>query len=142
MDPSERQIEATVQFLNMDVDVFGELDRAALLRGFGDTIFVLHVSEQRAGEPAISFELSTASPALPAVISELVALVRALPDDARAAWNLATRRVFNIGIQAGLEPRCTEWALSAGLLADLVEINAGVTLTLYGADVGPSGAAR
>ena len=135
-DRSERQIEATVQFLNVDVDIFGAFDRAPLLKGFGDAIYVLHDGEREPREPVISFELSTDIPTLPGVISDLVALVRALPDDALAAWNLATRRVFSIGIQAGLDPHSTEWTLSADMMAALVAIRADVTLTVYGADVG------
>jgi hypothetical protein len=135
-DRSERQIEVTVQFLNVDVEVFGEFDRAALLKGFGDAIHLLHEGESRPGEPAISFELSTAMPTFPGVISELLTLIGALPADARAAWNHATRRVFSIGIQAGLHPRSTEWMLAGEMMAALVEVNADVALTLYGADLG------
>ena len=135
-DGSERQTEAKVRFLNVDVDVFGAFDRAPLLEAFGDDIDVLHDGEREPGVPVLSFELSTASPTLPGVISELVALVRALPDEARAAWNLANRRVLNVGIQAGLDPRCSEWTLSVEMMAALVEVNAYVTLTVYGAEVG------
>lgn len=136
MDRSERQIEATVQFLNVDVEIFGAFDRAPLLKGFGDAIYVLHDREREPGEPVISFELNTARPTLPGVISDLVSLVRDLPDDARAAWYLATRRVFSIGIQAGLNPHSTEWTFGADIMAALVAIKADVTLTVYGADVG------
>ncbi len=132
-ETSERQVEPTVRFLNVDVDVFGAFDRAVLLKGFGDTIDVLRDGEDERGESVVSFELSTASPMLPGVISELVALVLALPDDARGAWDGATRRVFSIGIQAGLDPHSTEWTLSSELMAELLTIKAEISLTVYGA---------
>ena len=130
---SEPAIEATVRFLNVDVELFGDFDRAALLAGFGSAVDVLYDGDQLCGGPTLSFELSTARPELPHLASQLVALVRALPEDARAAWDMATRRVFNIGIQAGREPHSTEWTLPADVLAELVEVGGAVTLTVYGA---------
>jgi hypothetical protein len=134
--PSERHVETTVRFLNVDVELYGAFDRAALLKGFGDAIDVLHDGERERGEPVVSFELSSANPTLHGVISEVVALVRALPDDARSAWDFAARRVFSIGIQAGLAPHATEWTLRAEIMAALATIEADVTLTVYGAEVG------
>lgn len=128
--------ESIVQFLNVDVELFGAFDRGALLNGFGNAIVVLHEGGDTLGEPSISFEVSSANRTLSTVISELIALVSALPEDARAAWDLANRRVFDIGIQAGLGPRCTAWTLSAEMLSALAAIKAEVTLTIYGADIG------
>lgn len=112
------------------------IDRSALLNGFGDAIVVLHEGRNTPGEPFVSFEVRSTNRTLPTVISELITLVTALPDDARAAWDSAFRRVFDIGIQAGLGPRSTAWTLRAETLAALAAIKAEVTLTIYGADIG------
>ncbi len=133
VDPQD---EAAVRFLNVDVDLYGVVDRAALLRGFGEAIVVLHEGGD-AGGPDISFELSGPDVrTLTGTIAELIALVRALPDDARAAWNAATRRVFDIGIQSGRAPHSTHWSIDANVLTALGEINADVVITVYGADLG------
>jgi hypothetical protein len=132
-DHSERKVEGRVHFLNVDVDLAGAFDRVALLNGFGSAIDILRDGEDGCGRSVVSFELSTANPALPGVISALIALVLGLPEDARGAWDRADHRIFNIGIQAGLAPHSTEWTLSPELMAALVGIKANVTLTVYGA---------
>lgn len=126
-------VEPTVQFLNVDVEVSGVSDRAALLAGFGDSIDVLFDGETTPGESVVSFELRTAVPTFPDVVSKLIALVRALPGDARAIWDGAARRAFDIGIQAGLQPHSSGWVLSTDLMAALVSIDAQVRITVYGA---------
>ncbi|AKU94973.1 hypothetical protein AKJ09_01637 [Labilithrix luteola] len=130
-DTVERPAEPTVQFLNVDVDVSGVFDRAVLLAGFGDSIDVLFDGEAKSGESVVSFELRTATPTFPDVISGLIALVRALPDDARAAWDGANRRIFDIGIQAGLHPHSSNWSLTTEIMAALVSIDAEVRMTVY-----------
>lgn len=132
-DLSKVRVEDAVRFLNVDVDLVGTFDREALLRGFGDRIFVLRNEENEHGESVVSFELSTARPAFPDLVSEIVELVRALPDDARSAWGCAARRVFDVGIQAGLEPHSTEWTLGIPQMAALVSVGAELTITVCGA---------
>jgi hypothetical protein len=102
--------------LNVDVELYGTFDRAALLRGFGDEIVVLHEGTDREAEPAISFELSAVKPTAEGALTELTALVLGLPEDARTAWNAATRRVFDIGIQSGRAPHSTYWSINANVL--------------------------
>lgn len=120
-----------MRFLNVDVELYGVFDRAALLRGFGNAIVVLHEAGDGGG-PSISFELSGADVRpLASTIAELIALVRALPDDARAAWNAATRRVFDIGIQSGRAPHATHWSIDANILTALGAINADLVITVY-----------
>jgi hypothetical protein len=50
---ADDQTDPTVQFLNVDVELYGAFDRVVLLRGFGDAIVVLHEGSGRDGEPAI-----------------------------------------------------------------------------------------
>ena len=66
---------------------------------------------------------------------ELIALVRALPDDARAAWDAAARRVFEVGFQSGRTPHSTQWIIDADLRTSLGEINVDLVVTVYGADL-------
>ena len=123
------ETEPTVELLNVDLELFGLVDSEPLLRCFGDAVLVI------ADEHLLSLELSDSPDStLTTKLAEFVALVIALPEDARGAWNSASRRVFNIGIQSGLRPSCTEWAIPTSILASLVEIRAEVTLTIYGAE--------
>ena len=134
----DHEIEPEVQLLNVDLELSGAFDHASLLRSLGDSVFVVAAD---AGS-LLSLEVNDVPDStLMDKISQFVALVRALPPDARGVWNSATRRVFNIGIQSGLTPHCTEWTLPTELLAALVEIGAEVTITLYGAEYEVSRAA-
>lgn len=126
------------QFLNVDVDLFGPFDREALVRGFGDRISVLRNEENEDGEAVVSFESSVATPTFPGVVSELIALVHALPSDARDAWDRATRRVFDIGIRSGFDLHSIQWRLSAEQVAALASLGVEVTITLYGAKLDSS----
>ena len=122
-----------VRFLNVDVDLSGVLDPVTLVGGFGDAIVVLHEEEAPLGH-VISFELTAMHLTLPDTITSLIEQVNALPAEARALWDSATRRVFNVGVQAGLGPYRTEWALGVEALFALASINAELVLTIYGAD--------
>ncbi|MDB4945350.1 MAG: hypothetical protein JWP97_4884 [Labilithrix sp.] len=126
--------ESAVRFLNVDVDLFGDFDHAALVKGFGDAIVVLHRGASGPVAPVLSFESGAAHAAFPAVVFELIALVHALPAEARAAWDKAGRRVFSIGVQAALSPDTSEWVLTREMMSALVGIDADATLTVYGAE--------
>jgi hypothetical protein len=133
---SDDRSESIVDFLNVDVELYGAFDRAALLRGFGDQIVVLYEGTDPQGEPAISFELCGVNLTAEAALAALIALVRALPEDARTEWNAAKRRVFDIGIQSGRAPHSTHWSIDANVLAALGDINVDLVVTVYGADLG------
>lgn len=130
LDPSSsNDIEPSVELLNVDLEVLGDFDRELVLRAFGDAVVVI------AEEPLLSLELVDGSAAtLMTKLAAFVALVRAMPKDARQAWNAATRRVLNMGIQSGLKPYSTSWNIPSDVLASLVEIRAEMTLTIYGAE--------
>jgi hypothetical protein len=132
---SDNGNESTVHFLNVDVELYGTFDRDALLRGLGGAIVVLHEGSGREAEPALSFESTTPSPTADGALVELIALVHALPEDARGAWDAATRRVFDIGIQSGRTPHSTHWSIDASVLTALGGIGAELAITVYGADV-------
>lgn len=124
-----------VEFLNVDVELYGAFDHAALVRGFGDAMFVLHEGGAAQGGPELSFELNGAERrTLSSTVAELLGLVRALPMDARAAWDAATRRVFDIGIGSGHAPHSTHWTIDATVLAGLGEIKADLAITVYAVD--------
>jgi hypothetical protein len=58
--------------------------------------------------------------------------VDALPKAARRCWKEALSRTFDIGIQAGLEPRSFEEVkLKESTLKDVVRLSARVLVTVY-----------
>lgn len=65
-------------------------------------------------------------------IRELIRLVEALPRGARRCWNEASSRVFDIGVQAGLQPRSFEEArVSEKTLRSLTRLKGSIQFTLY-----------
>ncbi len=63
---------------------------------------------------------------------ELVALVDSLPPTAQRSWREASSRVFDIGIQAGLEPRNFEDVrLGEDVVRALARLKASVLITVY-----------
>jgi hypothetical protein len=67
-----------------------------------------------------------------AAIRHLVALVDALPKAARVCWKDASSRTFDIGIQAGLEPRSFEEVkLREDTLKDVARLSARILVAIY-----------
>jgi ABC-type transporter Mla MlaB component len=128
-DPSPKGIEPSVELLNVNLELFGDFDRDLLLRAWGEAVVVV------SDDDILALELNdTPDAILTTKLSAFVALVRALPKDARQAWDAAAKRVFNIGIQSGLKPHCTYWTIPTDILASVVEIRAEAMLTIYGAE--------
>ncbi len=122
--------EDNVKFINVDVILAGEVDSKPLLGAFGDGVVVLHENGP------LVLELANVGLDLHETLSRFVELVSALPRKARTSWVGASRRVFDIGIQAGLMPHETHWRIPSDLIAALAKIGGEVVLTVYGAKRG------
>ncbi len=129
-------ITKAVQFLNVDLILTGEFDRKTLLRAMGDDVFVLHDDAVIDGERSMVLEVPQPDLDVAATLAAQVACANRLPPAAAKAWASASRRVFDIGIQAGKTPHETHWAIPADMVAALARIGAEITLTVYGADEG------
>lgn len=57
-----------------------------------------------------------------------------LPPAARALWDGATRRTFDIGIDSGLTPWATQWRLSSTTLRQAADVGADIVITVYEVD--------
>jgi len=65
-------------------------------------------------------------------VKEFAQLVDELPLAARRCWNQASSRTFDIGIQAGLAPKCFEDVrLSPDSLRHLSRLRASILVTVY-----------
>jgi hypothetical protein len=122
-----------VQFLNIDLLLTGRVDRGPLLRAATGSVFVLHEG-MFAGRKALVLEVSAPGLDLSHTLSRLLRWVQELPPTARRSWNAASRRVFDIGIQAGLEPHETHWTIPPTHVAALAKVKAEIVLTVYGSE--------
>ncbi|MGE5833979.1 MAG: hypothetical protein ACM4AI_05830 [Acidobacteriota bacterium] len=128
------------RFLNVDLDIWSASPLDSLVRAFGRTVVVLHAgSEGRRGYGA-HLELARSGSAEDAdrLIGSFVRLVTKLPRRARASWNRARRRDFNLGIQASANPHSYELPVEAETLAAVASVNARLVVTVYGANRSPA----
>jgi hypothetical protein len=123
------------QFLNVDLEVRSLSPLGGMVQALGDDAFVLHVG--RVGRQYAAYlELAGSSMSMSAdlTIRRLVRLVEALPSRHRQAWNGAVRRDFNIGIEAGLEPRSFALRLRPDTVESVVRVGGAIVVTVYAPD--------
>ena len=123
---------ATTAFLNVDLDVSSSEDLAPLAAALRPQVYALHVG--RAGRRYWArFELPGQPKTADAAIRRLVAALQRLPARQRARWTRASRRDFNVGIQAAKQPHCREFAIEPATVALVARMDGRIVITVYGA---------
>jgi hypothetical protein len=120
-------------FLNVDLDILSAAPLEPLVSAFGKRVLVLYVGGERHRHEA-HLELASLVPTADVAIRRLVKLVEGLPKPARRAWNGARSRVFNIGIQAGFEPRSRELLVSQATVDAIARVRGSIFVTVYAAE--------
>ena len=121
---------ARVRFLNVDLDVRSREDLTPLAEALEPQVFALHVGRVGRGWMA-RFEL-TRQPRTPdTAIRRLVTALERLPARERARWRRATRREFNVGIQAAAEPHASQFPIGPDTLELVARLRGRLVLTLY-----------
>ena len=120
----------TAEFLNVDLDVWSREDLTPLVEALEPGLFALHLTRVGRGWRA-RFELSRQPKTADAAIRRLAAAVERLPAGQRARWRRATRREFNIGIQAAAEPHAGEFPIEAATVARVARLGGRLAVTLY-----------
>jgi hypothetical protein len=120
----------TLRFINVDLDVTSADDLAPLIEALEPHTYSF---ERPPGQA--SFEINEPSPTDPeVVILELIRLVTSLPPAARRAWDAASKRVFDIGLQSGRHPFHRSYSIGIGTLREAIDIGAEIAITLYALD--------
>ena len=125
--------QSTTQFLNVDLDVDATSDLQPLVNAFGKKVIVLHAGRIRR-RYAIHLELARVTKTADATIRGFCALIESLSKAGRDLWNGAKVREFNIGVQAGTQPHCCEFALAVETLKAASELGARIVFTVYAAE--------
>lgn len=123
----------TTTFLNVDLDISSRSDLAPLVVALGRKVIPLYVGREGRGYSA-HLELARVPKDANTAIQRFTTLVRALPADARALWQTAATRDFNVGIQAALHPHAYTHALAPDTLSAAASLNARVVFTVYAAE--------
>ena len=118
------------EFLNVDLDLKSAADPGLLLEVWGNRVVPLHIDRiGRRHWLRLSLSGQPTSPGQ--AILRFCDLVRALPGDARALWQKAASREFDIGVQAGFESRAAEWVLEPKVLKAVAEVRGRLRVTVY-----------
>lgn len=122
------------EMLNVDLDLVSASSLQPVLDALGENVLILHVGRRRRRHVAHLELADSHRKDADRIIKELVALVKALPRPARRAWNQATSREFNIGIQGGVKPPAHEVRISSETVSLLHSIGGALVITTYGVE--------
>lgn len=112
---------SATKFLNVDLDVEASQGIRTLLNSLVPNVLIMNETSTRA-----SVELSREVAGPDDAITGFIALIEALPAEARLIWDGAEKRRMNVGIQAGAKPYSAEFALSKECIASLQRIGAEI----------------
>ncbi len=120
-------------FLNVDLDIESEHDISAIIKDFGDKVFILNDEPYSEGSHNLSVELYGRCGDLEpeGLILDYVDLIKNFSDDAKDAWNKAHKKSFDIGYESGFQPYSINNQLSASTINAVASVNASVIFTLY-----------
>ncbi len=106
------------------------------MQALGDKVIVLYVGgDRRKYEAHVELASSHMDLSADDTILGLIGLIRGLPRVHRKTWDLAKRREFNIGIEAGLEPHGFELRLQQRTLRAISDVGGIVVITVYAPDL-------
>lgn len=122
----------TIRYLNTDLDLAAPIDLAPLTAAFeARGMCALQMNRGDDGFWRASFEAEKQRDEPEATISDILAVVEALPGPIMDSWRACTHREFNIGYDCGAEPWAFNNGLSPQLLRRLAGVDAGLRITLY-----------
>ena len=117
------------KFLNVDLELRGDLDLDELLEALDPCAFVMSYEPGSYAALELNEDPATAKDAIRQFHDAIVAL----PASAKATFDGLKARCFDIGIQSGHEPAPAFFRLPAETLALVGALKAEVTFTVYGA---------
>jgi hypothetical protein len=118
--------KSVTEFLNVDLDIRVQAGLQAILDAMASSVIVLNQSAQTA-----SVELNENYSSLEETTARLVELVNSLPPEAKTIWGQCELRNLNVGIQAGVEPHSSAFAISQETVSALADAGLEVVFTVY-----------
>jgi len=118
-------------FINVDLDLKSTASLSPLLEAWLDRVSALYTPEKDGGKHWLRLGLHSQPSDPERGILEFCRLVRRLRGAARAAWQKASSREFDIGVQAGMERRSAEWVLSRKVIDAIHGVGGHIRVTIY-----------
>jgi hypothetical protein len=122
--------ESTTYFIEVDLEIVSARDLRPLVDALGEQVCELHVGRLGRRYHA-RLEANRLVRDADAAIGELCRLIRALPPEARALWDGARVRDFDIGIQVVDAPSAPRFVLKERTVRAVAELGGRITATVY-----------
>jgi hypothetical protein len=120
------------KFLNVDLDICSKVDLQPLVTAMSKKISLSYVRRVKRSYYA-HMDLAIGNPKSPeSAILQYCKLVQGLPPDARAMWDAAKTRTFDIGIESPGRNSFFWSVISDKAINAVAEVNAQVAVTVYG----------
>ncbi|MBV9829306.1 MAG: hypothetical protein JO001_27120 [Alphaproteobacteria bacterium] len=118
------------EFVNIDLELHADGGLEQFLNYVRPSVDVLHQTPK-----FLAIELagvfSDEPPSVDRTIRAFASLISTLPPEAMSIWKRLDRRIFDIGIQAGCNPRSTGFTVSNSAITLLHDLDAEVVFTVY-----------
>ena len=118
-------------FISVDLDLKSTASLSPLLEAWLDRVSALYTPEKDGGKHWLRLGLHSQPSDPERGILEFCRLVRRLRGAARAAWQKASSREFDIGVQAGMERRSAELVLSRKVIDAIHGVGGHIRVTIY-----------
>ena len=118
-----------IHFLNVDLEIESHQNLQPIVEDFGDEAVTLY-SGQAQGHYVATFEAPHTADA-DSIISYFCALIKTLDADAKALWETAFTKVFDIGYESGTEPRSYRSEIRAETIEQVASLGASLRVTIY-----------
>ena len=118
-------------FISVDLDLKSTASLSPLPEAWSDRVSALYTPEKDGGKHWLRLGLHSQPSDPERGILEFCRLVRRLRGAARAAWQKASSREFDIGVQAGMERRSAEWVLSRKVIDAIHGVGGHIRVTIY-----------
>ncbi len=120
----------------MDLEVYSDRPLDLFVSALGEAVDVLFLGEQR-GRYLAALELAGSGwqQEPDPIIMEFAKLITGLPEEARALWNTASERRFDIGCGAPAGPGARSIVLRPATVAVIADLNGTVVMTIYPAEL-------
>ena len=118
--------------INTDLEIESSDDLAPVIESFGDDVVVLYQGKAM-GMNKASFEIADLVADPDAIANHFCMLIEGLSQEAKKVWDSCSAKTFDIGYEAGTEPRSFSSELRPKTIERIAAIETGVNITIYSA---------
>ena len=124
---------ASIEFLNLDLDIESSDDLTSLLEGFGESIVVMNHDKGEVNK--LSLELAGITGDPNHLVLEFAKLIEALPVATKSIWSNCAKREIDIGFECEGEAKGAPIGITERLSYEsiqlLSQLEISIALTIY-----------